>query len=603
MAQKFFVRGTSEKFNALSNKEDYNNSIVFLTDTHQIYQNGIYYGLSAEQEAKLNSLTEGLQDLKYFTTITGNTGTAAAPGPQSTLNIKGINGITTEVGINGVSVKHTNSVTAGTASGDSSKTLTFGGTFTIPSVTYDAQGHITGKGSTTMTMPANPNTHYEAKNVIGALDTAKANAAATNPYLNLVENNTVKSSHQIVGSGKVSVKSDETGKITIEGAKATVATGSTNGTILVDGQSVAVKGLGSAAYTEANAYATAEQGEKADNAVPNTRTVNGHALSDNIEISKTDVGLGNVTNESKATMFTNPEFTGTPKAPTAAAGTNTTQIATTAFVQNEINEKISAADALRFKGVVDGTHALPTTNVSVGDTYKVAAAGTYADQKCEVGDMIIATAETPAWTVIQTNIDGAVTTTNTLTNNAVILGNGNKTIKMASTVGASNKGIYLNNGVPTATQYAVNKDVPADAVFTDTSVTDASHHYKPTAGSAITVPSPTESIDFGGTVITGINKDAAGHITSLITKKLPSNPNTDTNTTYTFAGGNGSFTVTPSDGTVQTVSIGKPSEATKADQLKTARSISITGDGSAAAVSFNGTSNVSLNLVLQWEEL
>ncbi len=603
MAQKFFVRGTSEKFNALPNKEDYNNSIVFLTDTHQIYQNGIYYGLSAEQEAKLNSLTEGLQDLKYFTTITGNTGTAAAPGPQSTLNIKGINGITTEVGVNGVSVKHTNSVTAGTASGDSSKTLTFGGTFTIPSVTYDAQGHITGKGSTTMTMPANPNTHYEAKNVIGALDTAKANAAATNPYLNLVENNTVKSSHQIVGSGKVSVKSDETGKITIEGAKATVATGSTNGTILVDGQSVAVKGLGSAAYTEANAYATAEQGEKAENAVPNTRTVNGHALSDDIEISKTDVGLGNVTNESKATMFTNPEFTGTPKAPTAAAGTNTTQIATTAFVQNEINEKISAADALRFKGVVDGTHALPTTNVSVGDTYKVAAAGIYADQKCEVGDMIIATAETPAWTVIQTNIDGAVTTTNTLTDDAVILGNGNKTIKMASTVGTSNIGIYLNNGVPTATQYAVNKDVPANAVFTDTSVTDASHHYKPTSGSAISVPSPTESIDFGGTVITGINKDAAGHITSLITKKLPANPNTDTNTTYTFAGGNGSFAVTPSDGTVQTVSIGKPSEATKADQLKTARLISITGDGSAAAVSFNGTSNVSLDLVLQWEEL
>lgn len=32
-----------------------------------------------------------------------------------------------------------------------------------------------------------------------------------------------------------------------------------------------------------------------------------------------------------------PTFTGTPKAPTAAAGTNNTQIATTAFVQQEIN--------------------------------------------------------------------------------------------------------------------------------------------------------------------------------------------------------------------------------------------------------------------------
>lgn len=52
--------------------------------------------------------------------------------------------------------KHTNAVTTGTAKGDDSKTLTFGDTFTVPSVTYDAQGHITAKGSTTMTMPATP---------------------------------------------------------------------------------------------------------------------------------------------------------------------------------------------------------------------------------------------------------------------------------------------------------------------------------------------------------------------------------------------------------------------------------------------------------------
>jgi len=97
---------------------------------------------------------------------------------------------------------------------------------------------------------------------------------------------------------------------------------------------------------------------------------------------RTTIGLGNVTNESKATMFTNPTFTGTvsgvtksmvglgnvdntsdlakpistatqaalnlkanlasptftgtPLAPTAAPGTNTTQIATTAFVQAAI---------------------------------------------------------------------------------------------------------------------------------------------------------------------------------------------------------------------------------------------------------------------------
>ena len=50
-------------------------------------------------------------------------------------------------------------------------------------------------------------------------------------------------------------------------------------------------------------------------------------------ITKTMVGLGNVLNETKATAFTSPAFTGTPTAPTAAGGTNDTQIATTAYVQ------------------------------------------------------------------------------------------------------------------------------------------------------------------------------------------------------------------------------------------------------------------------------
>jgi hypothetical protein len=51
-------------------------------------------------------------------------------------------------------------------------------------------------------------------------------------------------------------------------------------------------------------------------------------------VTATQVGLGNVTNESKATMFASPTFTGTPLAPTASSGTNTTQIATTQFVES-----------------------------------------------------------------------------------------------------------------------------------------------------------------------------------------------------------------------------------------------------------------------------
>ena len=57
-----------------------------------------------------------------------------------------------------------------------------------------------------------------------------------------------------------------------------------------------------------------------------------------VELTKADVGLGNVTNESKTTMFHDPVFTGTPVASTAGVGTSTTQLATTAFVVNEINK-------------------------------------------------------------------------------------------------------------------------------------------------------------------------------------------------------------------------------------------------------------------------
>ena len=45
--------------------------------------------------------------------------------------------------------------------------------------------------------------------------------------------------------------------------------------------------------------------------VNKTITVNGHSLTDDVTVTKSDVGLGNVTNESKATMFTSPTFTGT----------------------------------------------------------------------------------------------------------------------------------------------------------------------------------------------------------------------------------------------------------------------------------------------------
>ena len=118
-----------------------------------------------------------------------------------------------------------------------------------------------------------------------------------------------------------------------------------------------------------------------------------------------------------------PEFTGTPTAPTAAAGTNTTQIATTAFVQTAIS---GITDAMVFIGSIgeangSGTiSAIPTANVKVGHTYKIvdedktiaaANSATGAIVTAKVGDTIVATDVTPKWVVIPSGDEPSGTVT------------------------------------------------------------------------------------------------------------------------------------------------------------------------------------------------
>lgn len=67
-------------------------------------------------------------------------------------------------------------------------------------------------------------------------------------------------------------------------------------------------------------------------------------------------------------------------------------------------------------GIVDSSHPLPTTDYTVGQTFRVAEAGTYAGQECETGDLIIVIkdyatdgASNADFLVVQANVDGAVT--------------------------------------------------------------------------------------------------------------------------------------------------------------------------------------------------
>lgn len=76
----------------------------------------------------------------------------------------------------------------------------------------------------------------------------------------------------------------------------------------------------------------------------------------------------------------------------------------------------SEIDVMVFKGTIGegGTPGTLPTEYKVGYSYKVITAGTYAGNTCEVGDMLIAiSVSNPIsdsdWTVIQSNIDGAIT--------------------------------------------------------------------------------------------------------------------------------------------------------------------------------------------------
>ncbi len=347
---------------------------------------------------------------------------------------------------------------------------------------------------------------------------------------------------------------------------------------------------------------------------------------------------------------------------------SSTAIPTAAAVVAAIDNKIAAADAMIYKGTLgtDGTVTkVPANGYKVGWTYKVITAGTYAGIKCEVGDMLIAINNGPVsgttvvnadWTVVQANIDGAVTGPASATAGHIAVFDG-----------ATGK--VIKDGT-----YTIATSVPSNAVFTDTKVTSVDNHYKPANGTTLigTAGSPVTA---GGKVVTGITADSSGHITDIITGTIPAAPTlsglggvgtinasgtapltlsaskssttvtisgsvaemtaatsntagaagivpapdagkqnaflrgdgtwafpTDTNTTYVFANGtDGSFTVTPRNGEPQKVLIGKPATAGTADnatQVKNSLIVTLNSGSNEGTTkfTFNGSAQKTVNI-------
>lgn len=209
---------------------------------------------------------------------------------------------------------------------------------------YNAQGQVTSSTAvtkadiTSLGIPAqDTNTTYalSSENVPGESDTVK---------VTLLPNDSSGTSEiSFSGEGNVSILHDS-GKITISSTDTNTTyvfgEGSTNGAFTVtpsDGssQSVKIHGLGSAAYTDSTAYATAAQGTLATNAMPKAGGT----------------------------------FTGAPiwaTAPTADG-----HLANKKYVDDTIASKV--ASVFKFKGTKPTFEDLPKTGNVEGDVWHVEA--------------------------------------------------------------------------------------------------------------------------------------------------------------------------------------------------------------------------------------
>lgn len=129
--------------------------------------------------------------------------------------------------------------------------------------------------------------------------------------------------------------------------------------------------LGTAAAQNVGAFATAAQGAKADSALQPSG--NGSSLTG---ITAAQVGAATTAQGAKADSAVQPSaavLTGTPTAPTASPGTNTTQIATTAFVQAALPYAISTADLTGQSGAVASVLAVTSPNDGSAHQYRIGA--------------------------------------------------------------------------------------------------------------------------------------------------------------------------------------------------------------------------------------
>lgn len=177
----------------------------------------------------------------------------------------------------------------------------------------------------------------------------------------------------------------------------------------------------------------------------------------------------------------------------------------------------------------DTTKLSQVTNYSAGWTFKIVTNGGTATGigTVEIGDMVIATTNAGGtysaahFNVVQANIDGAVTASNNLPQNALLLGGGGKTISALETTNTSG---YLKPNGSSAPVWSAFGTLTLDGNSTDFTFTpDTSKTLVVGKGLDITSSGSTYTIGHANTAITAqstkvlkkFSYDAYGHITGV----------------------------------------------------------------------------------------
>lgn len=128
---------------------------------------------SAPENTDFDVISSGDEiDSQFALSGTGNaivlTNTTNKNNPAAgSVSVSGADGISAEVAGNALSIKHTNAISAGSVGESGNVSPAAGNSFTIPNISYDAQGHITSASNVTVTLPADRDTTYLLGTTIG----------------------------------------------------------------------------------------------------------------------------------------------------------------------------------------------------------------------------------------------------------------------------------------------------------------------------------------------------------------------------------------------------------------------------------------------------